>query len=336
MIENLTGAERRTALLILAVIAIVGLVMAVGGSGDPMGTHGFIVIGFACVLLAAVGDKFYAPEPPEERLASYFDDPTKAGIIISLIWAVIGMGMGLWVALQLAWPDLRFDAAWSSFGRLRPLHTSGVIFGFGGNVLIATSFHVMQRTSRARLPGQLSPWFVLLGFNLFCIVAASGYLMGVTQSKEYAEPEWYADIWLVVVWVTTSFSTSARSPAATNRTSTCPTGTTWPSSWLSRFCTSSTTLRFPPRSVPPRATPPSPGSGRDDAMVVWPQRGRLLPDGRFPRHALLLPAEAGRAPDLSPTACRSSASGASPSSTSGLARITCITRRCRSGCRRWA
>ena len=76
-----------------------------------------------------------------------------------------------------------------------------MIFGFGGNALIATSFHVMQRTGRARLPDQLSPWFVLLGFNLFCIVAASGYLMGVTQSKEYAEPEWYADIWLVVVWV---------------------------------------------------------------------------------------------------------------------------------------
>ena len=76
-----------------------------------------------------------------------------------------------------------------------------MIFGFGGNALIATSFHVMQRTSRARLPGALSPWFVLLGFNLFCIIAASGYLMGITQSKEYAEPEWYADIWLVIVWV---------------------------------------------------------------------------------------------------------------------------------------
>src|SRR3954471_7309242 len=65
-----------------------------------------------------------------------------------------------------------------------------------------TSFHVVQRTSRARLAGQLSPWFVLFGFNLFCILAVTGYFMGVTQSKEYAEPEWYADLWLVVVWVT--------------------------------------------------------------------------------------------------------------------------------------
>ena len=77
-----------------------------------------------------------------------------------------------------------------------------MIFGFGGNALIATSFHVVQRTSRARLAGQLSPWFVLFGYNLFCVLAVSGYLMGVTQSKEYAEAEWYADLWLVIVWVT--------------------------------------------------------------------------------------------------------------------------------------
>ena len=153
-------------------------------------------------LLLAIANGLDAPEPTEDRTVSYYDDPTKVGIILALVWAVVGMALGVWVAAMLAWPDLRFDAAWSSFGRLRPLHTSGVIFGFGGNALIATSFHVMQRTSRARMPGQLSPWFVLLGFNLFCVLAASGYLMGVTQSKEYAEPEWYADIWLVVVWVT--------------------------------------------------------------------------------------------------------------------------------------
>ncbi|MEQ9735979.1 MAG: cytochrome-c oxidase, cbb3-type subunit I [Algiphilus sp.] len=150
-----------------------------------------------CFVLRAIGE----PEPAEDRTNSYYDDPTKAGLVIALFWAVVGMGMGVWVAAQLAWPDLRFDAAWSSFGRIRPVHTSGVIFGFGGNALNATSYHVMQRTSRARLAGHVSPWFVLLGFNLFCIIAASGYLMGVTQSKEYAEPEWYADIWLVIVWV---------------------------------------------------------------------------------------------------------------------------------------
>ena len=94
-----------------------------------------------------------------------------------MAWAVVGMFLSVWVASLLAWPDLTFDAAWASFGRLRPAHTSAVIFGFGGNALIATSFHVLQRTSRARLPDQFSPWFVLLGYNLFCVVAAAGYFM---------------------------------------------------------------------------------------------------------------------------------------------------------------
>ena len=119
-----------------------------------------------------------------------------------MIWVVFGLAIGDWVAWQLVEPDLTFGQAWSSFGRLRPVHTTAVIFGFGGNGLIATSLYVLQRTSRARLPDQLSPWFVLVGYNLFCVLAVTGYLMGITQSKEYAEPEWYADIWLVIVWVT--------------------------------------------------------------------------------------------------------------------------------------
>jgi cytochrome c oxidase cbb3-type subunit 1 len=105
------------------------------------------------------------------------------------------------VALQLAYPMLNFDLPWTSFGRMRPLHTSAVIFAFGGNVLLATSFYVVQRTCRARLAGDLSPWFVVLGYNFFIVIAGTGYLLGITQSKEYAEPEWYADLWLTVVWV---------------------------------------------------------------------------------------------------------------------------------------
>ena len=201
MISSLTQAERGAALLITLSGMVAGLAMAAAGQGDPMGAHGWIVLAFFALFFGLLVRAAYETEAPEDRSLAYYDDPTKVGILIALAWAVIAMGMGLWVAAQLAWPDLRFDAAWSGFGRLRPVHTSGVIFGFGGNALIATSFHIMQRTSRARMPGQVAPWFVLFGFNLFCIIAASGYLMGVTQSKEYAEPEWYADIWLVVVWV---------------------------------------------------------------------------------------------------------------------------------------
>ncbi|MCB0639133.1 MAG: cbb3-type cytochrome c oxidase subunit I, partial [Lewinella sp.] len=204
MISGLTLSERQAAIAILILGTMIGIVMAAAAAmrADAMEIHGYIVALYSLGLLAVVLRGYFAPEPDDTRLASYYDDPSKAGIILSMAWAVFGMFMGVWVALLLAFPDMTFDTAWASFGRMRPVHTTGVIFGFGGNALIATSYHVMQRTSRARMPGQFSPWFVLLGYNLFCILAVSGYFMGITQSKEYAEPEWYADIWLVVVWVT--------------------------------------------------------------------------------------------------------------------------------------
>ena len=201
MVSQLTLTERQYALIILVLATLCGLAMAAGGRGDPLGVHGIIVMVFSIALAFVVIAGYYAPEPDPERLSHYFDDPTKVGIVLTMAWAVFGMFFGVWVASLLAWPDLTFDAGWASFGRIRPVHTTGIIFGFGGNALIATSYHVLQRTSRARLPDQLSPWFVLLGYNLFCILAVTGYFMGITQSKEYAEPEWYADIWLVVVWV---------------------------------------------------------------------------------------------------------------------------------------
>ena len=201
MVANLTRGERLAALMVLLAVWFVGLWFAAAGRNDPIGAHGWIIMLFAVGVAILVIRDYEAPEPSSSRMTSYFDDPTRAGIILSMAWAVFGLFMGVWVAAQLAWPDLAFDAAWSTFGRLRPAHTTGVIFGFGGNALIATSFHVVQRTSRARLAGQFSPWFVLVGYNLFCVVAVTGYFMGITQSKEYAEPEWYADLWLVVVWV---------------------------------------------------------------------------------------------------------------------------------------
>ena len=202
MVSGLTVAERQFAIGVSALLALCGLAMAIAGQDDLMGAHGFVVLAFGGACAFLVMSRYFDPEPPAERLSQYYDDPTRVGIVLSLLWAVVGMFFGVWVSALLAWPELTFvDQAWASFGRLRPVHTSGVIFGFGGNALIATSFHVLQRTTRARLPDQFSPWFVLLGYNLFCVLAASGYLMGMTQSKEYAEPEWYADIWLVVVWV---------------------------------------------------------------------------------------------------------------------------------------
>jgi len=135
------------------------------------------------------------------RAPRYHDDVVRKFIIAALIWAVVGMAMGVFIALQLAFPDLNFDQPWTTFGRLRPLHTSGVIFAFGGCMLIGTSFYVVQRTCRAPLFGGFAAEFVFWGYQLFIVLAAVGYLAGVTQGREYAEPEWFVDLWLTIVWV---------------------------------------------------------------------------------------------------------------------------------------
>jgi len=131
----------------------------------------------------------------------YMDDVVRYGVIATAFWGVVGFLIGTYIAFQLAFPLLNWDLPWTSFGRLRPLHTSAVIFAFGGNALIATSFYVVQRTTAARLWGGNTAWFVFWGYQLFIVLAATGYVLGSTQSKEYAEPEWYVDLWLTVVWV---------------------------------------------------------------------------------------------------------------------------------------
>tara|TARA_R110000772_G_scaffold133924_5_gene242372 strand:+ start:1078 stop:2709 length:1632 start_codon:yes stop_codon:yes gene_type:complete len=131
----------------------------------------------------------------------YDDDPIRWGVIATIFWGIAGLSVGLIIALQLAFPVLNFNWEYTTFGRLRPLHTSAVIFAFGGNALIATSFYVVQRTCRARLAFPSLARFVFWGYQLFIVLAATGYLMGVTQSKEYAEPEWYVDLWLTIVWL---------------------------------------------------------------------------------------------------------------------------------------
>lgn len=190
----------------LAALTLVCLLIAGKALDTPMSVHG--VLG----ALMAGGGLFFlmkrfldrpAGTAPElvDGLPNYNMGPVKFATIASLFWGIAGFLAGVYIALQLAFPVLNFDLSFLSFGRLRPLHTSAVIFAFGGNVLIASSMYVVQRTSRARMPGEITPWFVVLGYNAFIVIAATGYLMGVTQSKEYAEPEWYADLWLTIVWV---------------------------------------------------------------------------------------------------------------------------------------
>ena len=135
-------------------------------------------------------------------LEQYNYDIVKKFAIASIIWGVLGMTTGVWIASELAWPFLNFDIAQITFGRLRPVHTSGVIFGFGGNALFATSFYVVQRTCQVRLAGNKAAHnFMFYGWNLALIIAGIGYTMGITQAREYAEPEWYVDIMIAAVWV---------------------------------------------------------------------------------------------------------------------------------------
>ncbi|EQB32807.1 cytochrome-c oxidase, cbb3-type subunit I [Sphingobium ummariense] len=131
----------------------------------------------------------------------YYDDVIRWGVIATVFWGLAGFLAGLYIALQLAFPALNLGLEYTSFGRLRPLHTSAVIFAFGGNALIATSFYVVQRTCRARLFSPALANFVFWGYQLFIVLAATGYLMGITEGREYAEPEWYVDLWLTIVWV---------------------------------------------------------------------------------------------------------------------------------------
>ena len=132
----------------------------------------------------------------------YNEHVVRQFVIATIFWGVVAFTMGVFIALQLAFPLLNLDLEWTSFGRLRPVHTSAAIFAFGGNALLGTSLYVVQRTCRAPLfGGPLTASFLFWGYQLFIVLAALGYVLGATQSREYAEPEWYIDLWLTVVWV---------------------------------------------------------------------------------------------------------------------------------------
>ncbi len=134
--------------------------------------------------------------------SAYNEGVIRLLVIATMFWGVAAFLVGVLIALQLAYPVLNLDLEWFSFGRVRPLHTSGAIFGFGGNALIATSFYVVQRTGRTTLfGGETLAGFVFVGYQLFLVMAGVGYLLGITQGREYAEPEWYVDLWLTLVWV---------------------------------------------------------------------------------------------------------------------------------------
>jgi cytochrome c oxidase cbb3-type subunit I len=121
--------------------------------------------------------------------------------VMTVVWGIVGMLVGLIIAAQLYWPALNLDIPWLTYGRLRPLHTNAVIFAFGGCALFATSLHVVQRTCHVRLLSDKLAAFVFWGWQAVIVAAAISLPLGYTQGKEYAELEWPIDILITLVWV---------------------------------------------------------------------------------------------------------------------------------------
>ena len=136
-----------------------------------------------------------------KQSTTYSDTVIRQFSIMACIWGVVGMLVGVIIAAQLVWPELNLGLPWTTFGRLRPLHTNAVIFAFGGCTLFATSYYVVQRTCQTRLFMPKLASFTFWGWQLVILAAAVSLPLGYTQGKEYAELEWPIDILIAVVWV---------------------------------------------------------------------------------------------------------------------------------------
>ena len=121
--------------------------------------------------------------------------------VMTVVWGIVGMLVGVIIAAELVWPEISMDLPWLHFGRLRPLHTNAVIFAFGGSALFATSYYVVQRTCQTRLFSNTLAAFTFWGWTAIIVLAAITLPLGITTSKEYAELEWPIDLLITVVWV---------------------------------------------------------------------------------------------------------------------------------------
>ncbi|MDB4151563.1 cytochrome-c oxidase, cbb3-type subunit I [Pseudomonadales bacterium] len=140
-------------------------------------------------------------DQPVHSLPDYNLKVVRQFAIMTVVWGIVGMLVGVLIAAQLAWPAMNFNSEYLHFGRLRPLHTNAVIFAFGGCALMGTSLYIVQRTCQAKLFLSGLASFVFWGWQLVIVLAAITLPMGLTTSKEYAELEWPIDILITLVWV---------------------------------------------------------------------------------------------------------------------------------------
>jgi cytochrome c oxidase cbb3-type subunit 1 len=212
--------------------------------------------------------------------------------IMTVIWGVIGMLVGVIIAAQLMFPDMVYGVPWLSYGRLRPLHTNAVIFAFGGSALFATSYYVVQRTSHARLFSDKLAAFTFWGWQAVIVSAVITLPLGITSSKEYAELEWPIDVLITFVWVAYAvvfFGTLLKRRVAH----------IYVANWFfGAFILTVAVLHLVNSAAIPVTFWKSYSvyAGVQDAMVQWwyGQCSRVFPDGRFSGHDVLLRSQAGR------------------------------------------
>lgn len=141
------------------------------------------------------------PEPMENQKFYYDNRIVKFFILATIIWGVVAVLVGILVALQLAFPVFNFGIEYTSFGRMRPLHTNAVIFAFVGNAIFAGVYYSLQKLLKARMFSDVLSKVHFWGWQLIIVLAAVTFALGFTTSKEYAELEWPIDILVAVVWV---------------------------------------------------------------------------------------------------------------------------------------
>src|ERR671911_414145 len=132
---------------------------------------------------------------------SYDNKIVKAFIIATVIFGLVGMLVGLTAAIQLFYPIFNFDTQYTTFGRIRPLHTNAIIFAFVGNAFFAGMYYSLQRLLKARMFSDFLSNVHFWGWQLIILAAAITLPLGYTSSKEYAELEWPIDIAIALIWV---------------------------------------------------------------------------------------------------------------------------------------
>jgi cytochrome c oxidase cbb3-type subunit 1 len=135
------------------------------------------------------------------QAVEYNDKIVKNFMVAAIFWGFFGMLIGVLLAGQLYWPELNLNSQYFQFGRLRPLHTNAVIFGFVANILMGTSLYIVQRTFRTALISNRLATSLFAGWQTVIVLAAITLPLGYTSAKEYAELEWPIDILMLVLWI---------------------------------------------------------------------------------------------------------------------------------------